>query len=133
VLWSFSMTRFALVCLGGALGSGARYLMSTAALRLLGPAFPWGTLTVNLLGSFLIVLIMHLGLTTTLVAPELRLFLTTGIMGGLTTYSTFSYETLRYVQDGAPFMAVLNVLVTLVGCFLASVLGLLVGRVLAGS
>jgi fluoride exporter len=126
------MTRFALVCLGGALGSGARYLVSTAALRLLGPAFAWGTLTVNLVGSFLIVLIMHVGLTTTLVSPELRLFLTTGIMGGLTTYSTFSYETLRYVQDGTPLLAAFNVFVTLVGCFLASVLGLVVGRVLTG-
>ena len=127
------MMRFGLVCLGGALGSGARYRVSTAALRLLGPAFPWGTLTVNLVGSFLIVLIMHLGLTTTIVSPELRLFLTTGIMGGLTTYSTFSYETLRYVQDGAPFMAAVNVLVTLCGCFLASVLGLWAGRALAGA
>jgi CrcB protein len=126
------MMRLALVCLGGALGSGARYLVSTAALRLLGPVFPWGTLVVNLVGSFLIVLIMHVGLATTLVSPELRLFLTTGIMGGLTTYSTFSYETLRYVQDGTPLMAAFNVFVTLVGCFLASVLGLVVGRVLAG-
>jgi fluoride exporter len=127
------MTRLVLVCLGGALGSGARYLISTAAVRLVGPGFAWGTLTVNLVGSFLIVLVMHLGLTTTLVSPELRLFLTTGLMGGLTTYSTFSYETLRYIQDGAPSLAAVNVLVTLLGCLLASVLGLVAGRALTGA
>ena len=88
------MTRVALVALGGAIGSVARYGVQALAAQLLGPAFPWGTLLVNLTGSFLIALVMHVALTGTAVSLELRIFLTTGIMGGFTTYSSFNYETL---------------------------------------
>ncbi|HET9315661.1 MAG TPA: CrcB family protein, partial [Vicinamibacteria bacterium] len=87
------MGRFLLVCLGGAVGTGARYLVSMAALRLLGAGFPYGTLTVNVLGSFLLGAIMHVGVTTTLLSPTARLVLATGVMGGFTTYSSFNYET----------------------------------------
>ncbi len=118
------MARFLWICLGGALGTGARYLVSLGALRLLGPAFPWGTLIVNAVGCFLISVLMHLGLHTTLLSPTLRLTLTTGIMGGLTTYSTFNYETLKYFQEGAWLMGMINVVTTLVVCMAAGVLGL---------
>ncbi len=127
------MDRLLVVCLGGALGAGARYLVSLGSLRLLGPSFPYGTLIVNAVGSLLIAFIMHVSLVTTAVSPNLRLFLTTGILGGFTTYSTFSYETLRYVQDGAWWLAGVNVAVTVLGCFVASVLGLWLGRALAGA
>ena len=88
------MGRFLLVCLGGALGSGARYLVSTWAARSLGPDFPRGTLIVNVVGSFLLAAIMTASLSTDAVSPELRVFLGAGIMGGFTTYSSFNYETL---------------------------------------
>ena len=126
------MDRLAWVCVGSALGGGARYLMSQAALRLLGTAFPYGTLTVNVLGSFLIGLIMHVGLETTLISPSVRIFLTTGVMGGLTTYSTFNYETLQYFQEGAWAMGSLNVAATLVLCLAAGALGLASARWLVG-
>lgn len=88
------MSRFFWICLGGAAGTGARYLMSVWALTLLGPAFPWGTIAVNVTGSFLLGGLMHLALTTGILTPTLRLALTSGLLGGFTTYSTFNYETL---------------------------------------
>lgn len=125
------MQRFLLVCVGGALGSGARYLVALGALAAFGPAFPLGTLIVNVLGSFVICLVMHLGVATQLVSPDLRLFLTTGVMGGLTTYSAFDYETMRMAQDGAYAKAILNVGLTLVACFAAGMAGDAVARSLA--
>lgn len=69
------MSRLFWICLGGALGTGARYLVSLWVLRTLGPAFPYGTLIVNGAGSFLIGAVMHVGLTTDLLSPSLRLVL----------------------------------------------------------
>src|SRR5512146_1603566 len=103
------MARFLWICLGGAAGTGARYLLGGFLLRVLGAAFPYGTLAVNLIGSFLLAGLMYAGLNTQALSPTLRLALTTGVMGGFTTYSTFSYETMKYVQDGAVGMAALNV------------------------
>lgn len=126
------MGRFLLICAGGALGTGARYLVALFALRLLGPAFPWGTLIVNAAGSFLLGAIMHVGLTTEWISPALRLTLTTGVMGGFTTYSTFNYETLGYLRDGAVGLALLNLGATLVLCLGAGWAGLLVARAVVG-
>lgn len=125
-------TRLFLVCLGGAVGTGARYLVSGWALAVLGPAFPYGTLAVNVIGSLLLGIIMQLGLTTDLLSPTLRLTLATGVMGGFTTYSTFNYETLRYLEEGAWPRAALNVGVTLVTCLLAGIAGVAVARRIAG-
>ena len=113
------MSRFFWICLGGAVGTGARYLIALWAPRALGTAFPYGTLIVNALGSFLLGAIMHVGLTTTLIPPTLRLVLTTGVMGGFTTYSTFNYETMQYLREGAFSLAGLNVGATLVLCLLS--------------
>jgi CrcB protein len=118
-----AMERFFWVCFGSALGGGARYLVSGWALRVLGPAFPYGTLAVNVIGSFLLGGLMFVGTETAALSPTLRIALTTGVMGGFTTYSTFSYETMRYVQDGAWGTAVTNVLITVIVCLLATVLG----------
>src|SRR5450432_345625 len=110
------MGRLLWISAGGALGTAARYLLSVWLLGVLGPAFPYGTLAVNVIGSFLLGVIMHVGLTTSLLSPTARLVLGTGVMGGFTTYSTFNYETLRYLQDGAWGLAALNVATTLVVC-----------------
>jgi CrcB protein len=120
--------RFFWICLGGAVGTGARYLLSGWVLRLLGGAFPYGTLSVNVLGSFILGALMQLALTTSILSPTLRLALTTGAMGGFTTYSTFNYETVRYFQDGAVLFGVLNILVMVFACLLAGLLGLVVAR-----
>ena len=127
------MYRFLLVCLGGAVGTGARYLIAVEAPRVLGTGFPYATLTVNVIGSFLLGAIMHVGLSTNLMSPELRLILATGIMGGFTTYSTFNYETMGYLREGAFWLAGLNVAATLLLCLLAGALGLALARWLVGS
>lgn len=125
------MTRFLWVCLGGAMGTGARYLLSGWLAEGWGKGFPVGTLAVNVLGSFLIGTIMQVALTTGLLPPMLRLFLTTGILGGFTTYSSFNYETLRLLEDNAWGLGAANIAVTLVSCLLAGLLGLFAGRLLA--
>jgi fluoride exporter len=127
------MYRFLLICLGGALGTGARYLIAISAPRLLGTSFPYATLTVNVVGSFLLGAIMHVGLNTDLMSPGLRLVLTTGVMGGFTTYSTFNYETMEYLRAGAFGLAGLNVAATVLLCLLAGALGLSLARGLVGS
>jgi protein CrcB len=75
-------------------GGVARFLFAGWAVKTLGPAFPYGTIAINAIGSFLIVIITQVSLTTDLIGPELRLALTTGAMGGFTTYSTFNYESI---------------------------------------
>jgi CrcB protein len=126
------MERLAWVCLGSAIGGGLRYLTQQAAAALLGLAFPYGTLFVNVSGSFLIGLIMHVGLSTDAVSPTTRLFLTTGILGGLTTYSAFNYETLGLLREGALLIASLNLVLTVVLCLVAGLLGLAAGRAWVG-
>jgi CrcB protein len=128
-----TMSRFLLICFGGAVGTGARYLLSGWVLRSMGAGLPLGTLAVNAIGSFLLAVIMHVGLTTGVLSPDARLVLGTGVMGGFTTYSTFNYETMQYMQEGAFTLAALNVAVTVVACLAAGGLGIAVGRWLAGA
>lgn len=101
-------------------------------LRWLGSAFPFGTLTVNVVGSFLLGLIMELGLEYGAIAPDLRVILATGVMGGFTTYSSFNYETLGFVQRGAWLPGCAYFAATILGCLAAGVLGLAFARWLAG-
>ena len=124
------MERALLITLGGGLGTLLRYLTALAAARWLGADFPYGTLIVNLTGSFVIGLVQQLGAEALLIPAGTRLFLTTGMMGGLTTYSTFSYETVRLMEIGAWFQASLNILVTTALCLALCFLGLNVGRML---
>jgi fluoride exporter len=123
------MARFLLICAGGAVGTGARYLFSTAMTRAFGN-FPFGTLGVNVIGSFLASILMVLALERSVLSQDQRLVLVTGVMGGFTTYSSFNYETLHLVQSGAGTLAVVNVAVTLVACLLAGIAGIWLGRAL---
>lgn len=124
--------RFLWVCVGGAAGTGARYWLSGLAQRHAGSAFPVGTLAVNVIGSFLLGALMEIGVTGGMLGPTLRVALTTGVMGGFTTYSTFNYETIQYLRDGAWALASANVATTVVACLGAGVAGLAAGRGLAG-
>ena len=121
-----------LVGLGGAIGSVLRYLTSVLAAHWLGEQFPYGTLIVNLVGSFSIGLVHQLASDTLLIPDNLRLFLTTGIMGGLTTYSAFSYETARLMETGAWTQAWLNIAVTTAAAIGLCLLGMAAGRHLIG-
>ena len=125
------MGNLVLVCVGGALGSGARYLVATWAANAFGPDFPRGTLLVNVVGSFLIAAILGLAMQTTAISPGVRLFLTTGVMGGFTTYSSFNYEALHFLEDGALAYAAGYVALTVFGCLVAGTLGLAAARLLA--
>jgi CrcB protein len=122
------MERFFWICVAGALGTGTRYLVGLWAGQRLGAAFPYGTLIVNVTGCFLIAVVMQIALSVATFPPNLRLALTTGFMGGLTTYSSFSYETTTLVKDGAPGIAAVNFAITTVVCFAAVLLGLAVAR-----
>lgn len=127
------MTRFLLVCLGGAAGSGLRYLVSVFALASVGARFPWGTLAVNVLGSFAIAFVMQLAAATTSISPLMRLTLTTGLLGGFTTYSAFSFDTFQYLQAGQRGIAATYVVTTVIGCLLACFGGFACARALAGT
>lgn len=111
-----------IVCAGSALGGGLRYLVALWTAARGWTAFPWATLIVNFVGCFFIMLIATIAARRTM-GTDLRLFLTTGVMGGLTTYSTFDFETTQYMHSGRAAMAALYVAVTLVACFGAGLLG----------
>ncbi len=121
------MVRFLLICLGGAVGTAARYGVQVWARAALGPAFPWGTLAVNLIGSFLIAVIMTVGLEAEAMSVTTRMTLVTGVMGGFTTYSSFNNETVTYLEAGLPARAALNVAVTVAVCLAAGFAGVRLG------
>ncbi|MDM8534825.1 fluoride efflux transporter CrcB [Clostridiaceae bacterium HSG29] len=98
---------------GGFIGASLRYLISGWGLKLFGGAFPYGTLLVNILGGFLIGFIMKGSMGTFTITPTMRIFLTTGLMGGLTTFSTFSYETIGMLEESNYLLGSLNVFLNL--------------------
>jgi CrcB protein len=110
------MRDFVLVCFAGALGTGARFALSTGIGILLGIHFPYGTVVVNVLGSFLIAVVAYVSTAGDLITPTTRLVLTTGFLGGFTTYSAFNQETLVCLQQSLWARAAANVGVTLIGC-----------------
>ena len=122
--------RLLLICLGGAAGTAARYGVNLLAGSLLGPDFPFATLAVNLLGSFLIGVVQQVAVDSALLSETARLALAVGVLGGFTTYSSFSYETLRLAQTGAWTLAALNVIATTTLCLVACTLGLELTRLL---
>jgi CrcB protein len=121
------MPRFLWVCLAGAVGTGARYLVWLWAGRVFGIAFPWGTLIVNVVGCFFMSMVAYAG-AKALISPDLRITLATGFLGGLTTYSSFNWDTLSLVQNGPAGAGLANLAATLVGCMLAGIAGLALAR-----
>lgn len=114
----------------GALGCLARYYLSGWAYDLLGRSFPYGTFIVNILGAFIIGLVMEFGMRSTLLPVSLRIGLTIGFLGGFTTFSTFSYETFRLLEDGSFFVATTNVLGSVIVCLIFTWLGIHTARYL---
>lgn len=126
------MRELLVIAVAGALGSVARYIVSGLAYRLWGELFPYGTLAVNVTGSAFLGLVLHVGMSTDWISRDTRLFLGVGFLGAFTTFSTFSYETVRYAQDGAWSLAVTNILANLVLGLAAVGFGLALGRILVG-
>lgn len=116
------------IAAGGALGALFRYWMSVGLHRLVGLGFPYGTLTVNVLGSLCVGFLSVLLVERIAAAPEVRAMLIIGIMGAFTTFSTFSLETINLLEQGLVWKAGLNVVLNLSLCLAATLLGLILGR-----
>ncbi|MDD2308632.1 MAG: fluoride efflux transporter CrcB [Desulfuromonadaceae bacterium] len=117
----------AFFCASGGL---TRYYLSGWVYSALGRAFPYGTFAVNIIGAYLIGLIMELGLRSTFIPDTLRLGLTIGFLGGLTTFSTFSYETFALLEDGQVLVAFANIMGSVAACLLFTWLGIITVRTL---
>jgi len=124
------MITIASIALFGAAGCIARYLISIWVHDTLGRSFPYGTLLVNILGAFLIGFVMEFAIRSTHLSSNLRTGITIGFLGGLTTFSTFSYETFRLLEDGKFIIAAANVLVSVILCLAFTLLGILTVRTL---
>lgn len=116
------MNNLILVALGGSIGAVFRYLISIFMIQVFGSSFPFGTLLVNVLGSFLMGVIYALGQMSH-ISPELKALIGVGLLGALTTFSTFSNETLLLMQEGDWLKAALNVVLNLSLCLFMVYLG----------
>ena len=120
------------VAIAGAVGALCRWGVGRWAVRLFGADFPYGTLIVNVLGCFLIGLIMHISLTTDKLLPTTRLVITVGFLGALTTFSSFSYETVMLIEQARWTAVGLNIAGNLCLGVTATIGGLSIGRILLG-
>ena len=112
----------------GGLGCVARYVASDWTYQLFGRNLPYGTLLVNVIGSCLLGFLMTFGMRSTLLSPELRIGMSVGFMGGFTTFSTFSYETLKLLEEGSLWQAGANILLNIVLCLMFALLGVWLAR-----
>ena len=118
---------YAAIAIGGAIGACLRFALSEAMLHLFGRAFPFGTLLVNILGSFVLGLLYGLFMTEQLSPNPWRIFVGIGVLGAFTTFSTFSMDTVLLLQQGAWLKAGANVVLNLVLCLTLAWLGLKLG------
>lgn len=116
------------IAAGGALGAVARFAMSHQVYQTFGREFAWGTLSVNVVGSFLMGLIAVLLVDKLDLSSEWRAFLMVGFLGAFTTFSTFSYETMQYIQVGEMSKALLNIVVSVLTCIIAVWVGMLAAK-----
>jgi CrcB protein len=119
-----------IVMLGGSLGAASRYSISLLAAKAWGTHFPWGTLMVNLLGCFLIGLIFALADRIRLLTPDMRLLLITGFLGALTTFSSYSLETVNAGRAGMTLLPLANILVNNIGGLALTILGMWLGSLI---
>lgn len=120
--------QFFTVALGGAVGAGLRFLVGLGVHQWLGRGFPWGTLAVNIIGSAIIGYLLVVLPEHPTASPYPRLLLVTGVLGGFTTYSAFSVETLQLFHAGQAGKAAWNIAITMVCCLVAVWAGHGLGR-----
>lgn len=120
------------VVVGGGLGSACRYLFSLLATKWFGSSFAWGSLGVNLGGCLLIGFAFSL-VGRNIVSPSIRLFLTTGFLGGLTTFSTYALESVNYINSGGLNLAITNITVNNIGGLIMVVVGIWLGKLVEGN
>jgi len=116
--------------LGGGLGTAFRYWLSGSVYRFVGPTFPYGILLVNTIGCLLIGFLMAVFEDRFVVQPLLRIFLTIGVLGGFTTFSTFSYETISLFREGSTLVGLANIFFSVTGCLIATWIGTVIGKLL---
>jgi CrcB protein len=124
------MIKILMAGLGGFFGAILRYVLSTFIYKLLGTDFPYGTFVVNVLGCFLIGFFMGLVDAGVIISPNLRILIAIGLLGGFTTFSSFSYETVELLKAGAWLSAVANVVYTLLNCLGATWFGEVLSRLI---
>lgn len=122
------MHHYLAIALGGALGSVLRFALNEAISNRFGRAFPWGTLSINVVGSFLIGVLVVLLLERWEVSPAVRLGLMVGVLGGFTTFSSFSLEVVNLMQNGAFLRAMTYVAASVTACILAAAAGIYLAR-----
>jgi CrcB protein len=126
------MKMMLMVAMGGAIGSSGRYLVGVLATRLLGLNFPWGTMIVNIVGSFIMGVLISLLALRFSVGNEVRAFLAVGLLGGFTTFSSFTLDAVYLLEKKQYSHALSYMGVSVIGGLLALFLGLYVARTLAG-
>ena len=126
------MKLYLIVTLGSGIGGLLRYVISDFVYKYSTSLFPYGTLTVNVVGSFILGLILFYLDSLKLISSEMRLFLTIGLCGGLTTFSTFSYETVKLIQDSQYLLASANILLNVFVTILAVLLAAFISKLLIG-
>ncbi len=122
------MQQLMAIAIGGAVGSVLRFMLSTSVHRLMGKDFPYGTLTVNVLGSLLMGFLFIMLVERQISSVELRSGILFGVLGAFTTFSSFSFETLALMESGDWVKALVNVFVSVSACLLATWIGLGIGR-----
>jgi fluoride exporter len=120
------------LAVAGALGTLSRYGLGGLAQRIGGSGFPYGTLIINVIGCLVIGLVMQIATNTDIIPASARIFITIGFLGAFTTFSTFSYETVRFLEDGAWVSAFLNIGSNLGIGLTATFIGMLLGRIILG-
>jgi CrcB protein len=122
--------RSLLVFIGGGMGAMFRYLLAGWIYRVIGSDFPYGTLVVNILGCFVIGLFLTMAEDRFLISPSVRTFVAVGVIGGFTTFSTFNFETLELLKDGAISLALLNIGASVGIGLSATWVGAIIGRII---
>ena len=122
------MDKILLSGFGGFIGSALRYWISLMAYRVFGQDFPYGTLVVNVLGCLLIGFVMTVFEERFVFSANVRIFLTIGILGGFTTFSSFSYETIGLIREGSYLLGTANVLLNVLLCLVATAVGTVIGK-----
>jgi fluoride exporter len=120
---------FVVVALGAVFGANLRYIISRYAAKVLGPVFPYGTLIINVAGSFIVGWFVIWSTERVLLDPRWRLLVVVGFCGGFTTFSSYAFESMAYFEQGQWRLMVINIVANNLLCLLAAVAGMAVARV----